>query len=185
MSQTNFFSKVAAFINSTSHIFAISAAICIVIMVVVTNTDIIRRDFWNAPITGVTEFDSLLLTTAIFLSLAYTQYLRAHIRIEVLTHRFSQRTQQVLDLVMLFLGLAFFSWAVWGTTGQAVVSWGLLEVEFGFSRFPLYWAKTVIPIGCFLYCLVVVTQIVQRIGELRRHAPMAGAPSSPEAPAIG
>ena len=185
MSQTNFFSKVTAFINRTSWVFAVIAAVCILVMVFATTTDIIRRDVWNAPIMGVMEFDSMLLVTAVFLSLAYTQYLRGHIRIEVVTSRLSQRSQQVLDLVLLFLALAVFSFVVWGTIGQAVESWGIMEVEFGYARFPLYPTKTVLPIGCFLFWLVVVTQIVQRIGELRRHAPMAGAPSAPGGPAIG
>ena len=184
MSQTNFFSKVTTVINSTSHVCATIAAICILVMVLATTADIIMRYFWK-PIIGVLELDSMLLVVVIFLTIGYTQYLRAHIRVEMFTSRLRQRTQQVLDLVMLFLSLAFFIFVVWGTIGQAVASWSIMEVEWGFARFPLYPAKTVIPIGAFVYCLVVVTQIVQRIGELRGHAPVAGAPGYPEAPAIG
>ena len=185
MRLAHFFSRITAFINSTSWVCAVIAAVCLVIMVLATMSDIFMRYFFNDTITGVMEFDSTLLVFAVFLGIAYTQHLRAHIRVEIFTSRLRQRTQQVVDLVMLFLSLGVFSLVVWGTIGQAVLSWGILELQAGAARFPVYPAKTVMPIGAFVYCLVVVTQIVQRIGELRGHAPVAGAPGYPEAPAIG
>ena len=184
MSRLHFFSKMKTFVGNSSRAFAIIAAICILVMVFATCADIIGRDFFDKPITGVMELNQLLLTTTVFLGLAYTQHLRAHVRIEALVSRFPVRTQQVLDLLLLFFNLVIFSIVLWGASEEVVSSWKKMEYEFGAAAFPLYPAKTVLPLGILLYCLMVVTQITQRIGELRRHAPMEGAPSYTEAPAI-
>ena len=71
----------------------------IVPLMLLTSADVIGRAALARPIPGIVELSSYMLDVFILLGLAYTQQVKGHVRVSMLTSRLPQRAQQSLEIV--------------------------------------------------------------------------------------
>lgn len=91
----------------------------IVALMLLINTDVIGRDFFHAPLRGVTELVSLSIVGIVFLQLADTLATGRMTRADVLLDRLKRRTPWLADALQALYHLvgaglmAVILWAAW------------------------------------------------------------------------
>ena len=95
---------------------AAAGSISLLCMAIVTTVDVIGRNLFDAPMRGALEIVSVGLTLTLFGGMPYAEMLNEHIRVDILTDRFSTTTRNALAagmnwLYLLLVGL--LSWQCW------------------------------------------------------------------------
>jgi len=147
--------------------FSIASAALIMLMMVLTTTDVFLRYVLNSPIPNVFEVEEFFLIGVVYFGLAYIQAMRGHITMDILTMRLRQKVQVGLTLFSDVVGLLIFSIIVWRSGIFAWESFVIGGTTMGLAEYPLWPAKTVLPIGIALLCLRLVFNIIVDIRELK------------------
>lgn len=145
----------------------VSSAILIIMMLMVTS-DVTSRYLFNRPILGTLECIEFSMVGMIFLGFAYTQGVKAHIKIDLVTARMSPKAKEICHIAVYLLGLLFFALIVWHGSRMAIDSWKMKEISWGASRLPVYPAKTMVPFGSLIICLQFIVDIGESILNLKR-----------------
>ena len=95
--------------------FHYAAMVVLLLMMVVTVVHGIGRYAFNTPIYGLVEMSQFMLTIIIFLTAAYTEVVKGHISIGIVTDRFSKRTQAIIDSATYIFSLIIIIVACWQT----------------------------------------------------------------------
>ena len=146
----------------------IVAPILLVAMMLLVVCDVGGRYLFNRPVHGTLEITEFIMVGLVFLTLAHTQAIKAHIQVELLIGLMSRRKKLILDLVTYLLGAGIFALIAWQNWLSFLDSWGIREQTDGYIPFPVYPAKLVVPIGCFLLTLRFIVDIMGAIKEMRR-----------------
>ena len=137
----------------------IVASICIFIMVCTIVPDSIGRFFFNKPLYGTLELNMLLMSAIVFLSLAWTQSQRGHVRVEILISKTSPNSQVILNMICWILGFVFFLAITIGGTSDAIHSVIIGENLWGVKKFPLWPGKILAAFGSALLCIQFLIDI--------------------------
>jgi len=140
--------------------------IVLLVMMFLISADTIFRYVFHSPIDGTMELSEFFMIAIVYPSLAYAQYLKAHVRVELLVMRLSAKGQTVLGLFTD--GVAFLLWAIIGWKGveMAIRAWALGDTTSGILPLPLFPAKILIPFGAALLCLQLLCDIYAKWGLL-------------------
>jgi TRAP-type C4-dicarboxylate transport system permease small subunit len=122
-------------------------------MMALVVTNIFGRYLLNKPLDGTLEFTESLLVLIIFLSVALTQFDGGHIRVTLLTRRLPKAWAQVLNVLCMLAGAAFFTWCAYAAWKFALQSWSFKEQEWGTVVFPLYPVKFVVFVGLLMLAI--------------------------------
>ena len=139
----------------------------IMAMMLLTTTDIILRKFFQSPISGSFELSEKFLGILVAGALGYCAIRKAHVRVEVLTHRFSPRPQAILESVFGFMSMALVALMAWRTVVYVQVSifsgryTPVLEI-------PIYPFAIVLVIGFTVFTLVLLIQWLNSLSRVLR-----------------
>jgi TRAP-type mannitol/chloroaromatic compound transport system permease small subunit len=157
----------------------------ILIVVVVSAGNAVFRFSFNMSSNALLEIQWYLFSAIFMFSTAYVLYKNEHIRIDVVISRFSERTQNWIDvfgflvfLLPMAIMLAYLSWPVF------TLAWHSGEMSSnpgGLIRWPV---RLMMPIGFALLVLQGVSELVKRIAFLTGAGPNVlikeGGPSAEE-----
>jgi len=136
----------------------------IVVMMLLTVSDVIGRRLFNNPITGTYELSELMLIIVVFFSIIYCQVLKGHISINLFTTSLSARGQNILDAIMyvfFFLISCFLSWRLWVYATE--ISQG--NLVHGVLAIPLAPFVHLESVCCALLSLFVLLHLLQFIAK--------------------
>ena len=150
-----------------------SGLITFAIMWLIVSNALMRKTF-NQPIQGTYEVTELALVLLVFLSLAYTQFRRGHIRVTLLTRHLPARLQHALYVAALAIGCLFFAWCSYAVFGDAVRSYSVGEQEWGLIRFPLWPVKASIVVGIVLLSLQYLLDAIRHVFVAAGRLPAIG-----------
>lgn len=147
----------------------IAAASLIGVLCLLTIVDVIRRAVFGKSLVGVVEITEFLMVGIVFLSLAYTEVRKEHVKVEILTIHFTPATQVLLKIILLALGSIFVALVLWQGILDTVLFWQIGEYKFGPGNLRLFkWpAMLMVPFGCFWFLLQLVINILQQVQLLR------------------
>jgi TRAP-type mannitol/chloroaromatic compound transport system permease small subunit len=113
------------------------------------------------------------LFAAIFLFCApYTLLHNQHVRIDVVTGRFSPRTQAWIDVFgTVFFLLPMAVLIMWLSWPVFVRSWDINEVSTNAGGLIIWPARLMVPVGFFLLVLQGVSQLIKLVAYLRGVGP--------------
>jgi TRAP-type C4-dicarboxylate transport system permease small subunit len=140
-------------------LFGFIAAAAIAMMMISTTLDTTFRYAFNAPIAGVFELNEVLLVIAVFLTVSWTQDARGHTRVVLGMRRLSMRNAIKLDTVCWVLCFLFLAVMGWQSAREALRSYEINEFRWGSVQMQIWWAKALVPLGCWLTCLQLVIDI--------------------------
>jgi tripartite ATP-independent transporter DctM subunit len=83
------------------------------LMVAVTFVDVILRYLFNRPIMGVVEITEVMMIVAVFLSVAYTQYQKGHVSVDLVISRLSAKARLVMNSINSLIALGLFGIVTW------------------------------------------------------------------------
>ena len=128
-------------------------------LMLLTSVDVIGRAAWARPIPGIVELSSYMLDVFILLGLAYTQQVKGHVRVSMLTSRLPQRAQQSLEIVVTLLSLFIMVLLAW--QGWVV---GMEETAVSdMLRIPQRPFKLLVGVAAILLCLELVVDLVSAV----------------------
>lgn len=130
------------------------------------------------------ELQWYLFSLVFLLGAPYALRAGAHVRVDVLYARLSQRGQAWIDLVGgLLLLIPFCVFAIWVSYGFVADSWATREASNnvgGLARYPL---KSMLPVAFLLIALQGASEVVKRLAIVRGRAPHEVGLDEPEATA--
>lgn len=149
------------------------ALVILLLMMFLTVGDVVGRYLvgrlpFFQPIPGTYELTEFMLVIMVFTALGYAQIRKDHITIDALVSRFSIRTQSVIDSITYLFSLALFSLVTWQS---AVFAYRLfLERDVsGILMVPIYPFVIVVAIGSFLFCLVLLLNLLSSFAKAVKH----------------
>ncbi len=108
-------SRFDAVIGGISKAMAVVSAITLAVMMMITVVDVVGRSFFLHPLKGAFELVGILLVIAASWGMGYCQFLKGHIRIDVLFNGFSARVQAILNVVAYIFGIFAVGMITWQT----------------------------------------------------------------------
>jgi TRAP-type C4-dicarboxylate transport system permease small subunit len=150
----------------TSVVVWVSMA-CLLLMMFLTTGDVAGRYLFYYPKQGAQDFTELLLVVTIFMGIPYTQLIKGHVCVGILTSRLSSYSKAILDTITSLIGAAIFAFTAWQLGKRAWVSLlnpGLYKtptIEIPIGPFVLISA-----IGCVMLCLVLVLDFLDSWGRI-------------------
>ncbi|MDO9351635.1 MAG: TRAP transporter small permease, partial [Deltaproteobacteria bacterium] len=82
-------------IQSVNRFIAGVSGIFLIPLMLITAADVLSRDLFNRPIPGTIELSQYMLAVVILLGLAYTQQVKAHVAVSLITSKLSHPVQVV------------------------------------------------------------------------------------------
>ncbi len=129
-----------------------------------TTVDVIGRAAWARPIPGIVELSSYVLDVFILLGLAYTQQVKGHVRVSMLTSRMPPRAQLCVEIVVTCLSLFIITLLAW----QGVVV-GLEETAVSdMLRIAQRPFKLLVGVAALLLCLELVVDLATAFSAFKR-----------------
>ena len=123
---------------------------------------------------GMLEGQWYLFGAVFLLGAAYALQENAHVRVDVLYGRLSERGRAWIDLLggVLFL-LPFCVLMLWATLPAVEASWALREGSPDPGGLPRYPVKALVPVAFALLLVQGVSEIIKAVARLRGEAPPA------------
>lgn len=144
----------------------------IVALMLLINTDVLGRNFFNAPVRGVTELVSLSIVGIVFLQLADTLHSGRITRADVLLQRL-QRTRPplaaLLHAVFHFMGallMLTILWAAWPSLWESIQIREYVGAIGDFTA-PVWPVRLIMLVGL---CATWITFVLLALADLRRMA---------------
>jgi len=115
------------------------------------------------------EMQWYLFSVLFLLGAAYTLRRDAHVRVDVLFARLSERGKAVVNLAgVLFLLVPFSVLIIWVSIPAVVNSWSVLEMSPDPGGLPRYPIKTVVPIAFILILIQGFSLAIRQVAILLR-----------------
>jgi len=153
--------------------FCYAAAGLVLVMIFPTTLDVVLRYIFNAPLPEMFQLTEFMMVAVVYLAIAYVQQLKDHIKIEIATQWLPQKAQEALEIFGYLVGLVIFLIITWQSGRLAWEAWETQDYTMGIVQFPLWPAKTILPVGVGLFCLRLFLDIVIGLYNLGR-SPAAG-----------
>ena len=143
------------------------AMILLLMLMFITVGDVVGRYMVGiipglGPIPGTFELTEFMLAVAVLTAIGHTQVKGGHISIDLIITRFPPRVQAIIDAVTNFLTLAIFVLVTWQTIKYAQLLYSSNDVS-AVLRLPVYPFLIVAAIGCFMFCLAMLSTFLQSI----------------------
>lgn len=128
--------------------------------------DVFMRYFFNRPIIGGTELVEFLMALTISLSLAYGQYLKRHVFVEIFYQKLRGRVKLVADIIVYLMCFGLYILISVMAFQQAEY---LMDVKMTSQvlLIPVWPFRAVLSLGALIYCIAIVRDI---IGTIKRFA---------------
>lgn len=123
--------------------------------------EIFVRYVFDAPTLWANEAVIYLAAVSYLMGGAYSHYYRAHVRVDILYLKFSQRTRAILDMVTFSFTFLYLGSLVWVGTKYALESLKVLEKTGSPWNPPIYPLKFAIPIGALLLLLQSIANFIR------------------------
>lgn len=140
----------------------------ILVAVLISAANATVRKLLNFSSNAFLEVQWYLFSAIFLLCAGYTLMRNEHVRIDVLLHRFSKRTQMWIDIfgivVFLLPAAVLIGWLSWPLVVKAYVSGEMSENAGGLIRWPAY---LLVPAGFLLLVLQGVAELIKRFAFLQ------------------
>lgn len=150
-----------SFINKLSLWGAYLSSLLLISLVLLILTEIFIRYFFDMSTMIADEYSGYLYLAAIFLGLAYTFNEDAHIRINILTSKMSQKSNRFIDIFAGLITIVILVFALYRTILFTYDSYDMQMVSEGVSETPLYLTQLVMPLGISLFILAVLAFVLK------------------------
>jgi TRAP-type C4-dicarboxylate transport system permease small subunit len=141
--------------------------IAVVIMMLLTVTDVILRRLFSSPILGVMEYSQMIMVV-ILLAAASTAMDDGHIKVDLIVSRLPKKAQEIISLITLTL--TFITSLLMATSvlkaGLEAVHDHLTFLTIKFSQAPFIFLYS---LGLFILAVSVACLFAETIRRLRKH----------------
>jgi TRAP-type C4-dicarboxylate transport system permease small subunit len=126
--------------------------------------NIIMRNVFKLPILGTVEITGLLIATGLGFALSNCEMLGGNIAMDVLTEKFPQRIQRIIEIAVYIISLGFWAIVVWRIFVFADTSFINGRVT-PTTSIPIYPFIFILGFNVFLLCVVLAYRLVCTIKD--------------------
>jgi TRAP-type C4-dicarboxylate transport system permease small subunit len=162
-----FMDKIWQGIERVAYVVGYGTGYILLGIIALTQIEVVTRYVLHQPLILCDEFGGYSLFAITFLGLAYCAKEKGHIRITFLVERMSARASGRIRILTLCLALIYIGIA-------SKVSWDFLFLSFqrgmksnSWLMTSLHWPQMVLPVGCTLFFLVLLVQLVRTIRNVK------------------
>lgn len=148
-------------VNKLSLWGAYLSSILLVSLVLLILTEIFIRYFFNMSTLIADEYSGYLFLASVFLGLSYTFKENAHIRINILTSRMSEKSNKFIDIFAGSITIVVLLFALYRTILFTFDSYEMEMLSESVSQTPLYLTQLVMPLGLSLFILSVLIFVIK------------------------
>ena len=164
MSEMEWLERVKKTIQTVNRFIAGVGACFLLPLMLITAADVLSRDVFNHPIPGTVELSEYMLSVLILLGIAYTQQVKAHVGVSIITSRLPRHAQFVLHIMTTLISLFIFSILAW--QGWVV---GIEERTVSdMLRVPQYPFRLLVGLAALSVCLELLIDFGDAIKKLVR-----------------
>jgi TRAP-type C4-dicarboxylate transport system permease small subunit len=168
--------KIVSVIDHLS-LYAVSiSGASLVLMLIIETLNVMGRELY-VPLPCALEASESLLVLSVFLAVAYVALNFGHTNVIILTMRFPQRVQKILDAFAHFFAVVVYAILAVGAWREAIKQAALLEMRIGVFRFPIWPFRILFAVGLTLLVLQSLSNAIKCVSQ----AKAAGATESSEA----
>jgi len=152
-------------INPLVRIINYMAAGVLALMMFITAADVLLRYIFNRPISGTWELTSYMMAVLVSFGLSYCALVKGLISVEVLTSRFSPRTQAILNCITYFLSFCFFLLITWQSILYIKLMFesNLVSAVLLIPAFPFIAA---LALGSLVFTMVLLTDFLEYLSQV-------------------
>lgn len=154
---------------------ALSAILILAVAVVVT-IDVASAFLMNSPIPIVSEMSSATLAVIIFGGLAYAQYRRQNVKVDIVLALLSDSVQRVLEAISLFICTMLLTLLAIRSTVHALTSLQTMETAMALFAFPVYPFKIAVAACAWIAVAEFMRQLVRLIANVKEKTLQAELP---------
>lgn len=162
-----------AVLGSVAAIMSSFGTLCIGGLMALVVVDVLGRNFFNAPITGVSEIAARTVVAIVFLQVAAAIQQKRLTRADFLVRRLerhSPRTVYILESVFALAGAVVFALIFWASWPKMMSAWQ--SAEFfgvqGVFTIPTTPFRAITVFGSAVACLSALYRVSEEIRSLRR-----------------
>ena len=161
-----FLLRLSSAIDTASRIVGVVCSYLIIPLTLLVVYEVLSR-FFNHPTIWSFELSNFFYGAYFMLVAAYGLLYKSHVAIDLVSGRFSKKTQAVLSLICyLFMYLPFIAVLVYFGILYALNSWQMMEKSWSIWGPPIYPIKTVIPITAVLLLLQGISEIIKALAVI-------------------
>ena len=142
------------------------AALVILAVMFIGVFQVFGRKLINFPVPGYVDVIEFVMTVFAFISIAYTQRLGGHVRMEIILKRFRGRGLWIVESLGTLTVLGIVAILTWFAYGHFLRAWTIgdstIDIEI-----PLWPSKLLVPIA---FAVLLVRLFIQLLGFLRLSA---------------
>lgn len=147
---------------------AVVGGVCIIFIAVWITIDITRRLITGLAIKGSVEVVIFVFVYTYFLAFARTQVEKLHVSITFIKDKFPPRARLILEAVILAITSGWLFFFTWRAILQTSYSFSTAQYQMGDLRLPYGPQYLGVAIGCLVWGIQVVRELVHAIGDIRR-----------------
>jgi len=146
-------------LSKVEDLFALAAAICIFVLMLMGITNVIGRQLFNTPFIGYIDLVELSMATFAFLAVGYCQRLGGHVRMDLFVRFAHGRARWLMEFLttviplVLVIALIYYSW------GHFLRSYELGDSTID-MQYPVWPSKILIPIALTVLFLRLLIQSI-------------------------
>lgn len=133
-------------------------------MMLLTSTEVLSRAVWNRPIPGAVEMSSYMLAIFILLGIAYTQQVKGHVRVTMLTSRLGEKAEAGLSVFTTLLSLFIVTLLAWQGWVQSVDETTVSDM----LRIPQLPFKLLVSVAGVLLWMELLFDLIDELARLAR-----------------
>lgn len=150
-------------LHGCTEVLALASVTLIVVVLVMTVADVVRREISGKSVPGVVEWSEVAMVMIVFLGLGYAERQRAHVSMTLFVRMLPPRTAAIINSLGLFLVLLIVTWMVYVTADRALTSFEAKEFRFGLVRVPVWPARVALAVGLLAYLLELALRTVDSV----------------------
>ena len=162
MSVDGFKLYLEKYFYSVSKIMSWIASAILVMMMLLTVTDVFLRKVFSQSILGTVEVTEFLLVIVIFFSLADTERLNGHVKVDLVMSRFGERFRGIVDMVTQFVCFVLCLIITWSTlvySGQMRIS-GEVSQDLWLPIYPFVY---IVALGCIVLAFTLLIKFLMAL----------------------
>lgn len=164
----NAFLGLSRFIDAINERVGRSAMWLLLAAVLISTVNAIVRKAFNWSSNGLLEIQWYLFAGAFLLGAAYTLLHNEHVRIDVVSGKFSRRTQTWIEVIgSIFFLLPFCAMVLWTSVPWFLNSLASGETSSNAGGLILWPAKILVPIGFTLLTAQGISELIKRLAFLK------------------
>ncbi len=160
--------KISQTIDAINTFLGKIAIVAIFLATLISAGNALFRYLFHMSSNGMLESQWYLFAVVFLLASGYTYLKDQHIRIDILSNRFSPKVKAIMEIIgIVFFLFPAFSMLFYLTIGPAISSWQIWEMSPNPGGLPRAPIKALLPVGMFFLLLQGVSELCKAIITLR------------------